>query len=278
MRRKTFDDKGITYASELALQNCKDLISIVKWNENNGIRFFRMSSEIFPWASEYEMTELPDYDEIARTLAKVGAFVEENGHRLTFHPGPFNKLASDKPNVVTNTVTDLSIHGVVMDMIGLPRTPWAKINIHVGATYGDKTATLKKFCDNLDLLPESVRTRLTIENDDKGSLYSVQELYDGLFVPSGVPIVFDYHHHKFCTGGLTEESALALATSTWGDITPVVHYSESAALEEGNPKIRAEKHSKYISGPIRDYGHDLHIMFECKAKELAVIKYKNNLL
>lgn len=278
MRRKTFDEKGLPYASELALQNCKDLLTIVKWNEANGIRFFRMSSEIFPWASEYGMTDLPDYDEIARTLADVGAFAEQHGQRLTFHPGPFNKLASDKPNVVANTITDLTIHGEVMDMIGLPRTPWAKINIHVGATYGDKKATLAKFCHNADtLLPDSVRSRLTVENDDKGSLYSVQDLYDGVFAVCGIPIVFDYHHHKFCTGGLTESNALALAASTWGDVTPVVHYSESAALEEGNSKIRAQKHSKLITGPINSHGHDIHVMVEAKGKELAVVRYKKAL-
>lgn len=278
MRRKTFDDKGLPYASELALQNCKDLLTIVKWNEANGIRFFRMSSEIFPWASEYQIHHLPDYDEIARTLAEVGAFAMAHAHRLTFHPGPFNKLASDKPEVVANTVTDLAIHGTIMDMIGLPRTPWAKINIHVGATYDDKKSTLEKFCDNLNLLPESVRARLTVENDDKGSLYSVQDLYDGVFVRSGIPIVFDYHHHQFCTGGLTERDALALAASTWGDVTPVVHYSESAALEENNSKIKPQKHSMYIVGPINSHGFNVHAMVEAKAKELTVLNYKQNIL
>lgn len=274
MRRKTFDEKGLPYASELALQNCKDLLTIVKWNEDNNIRFFRMSSEIFPWASEYQIHNLPDYVEIARTLSEVGTFAKENGHRLTFHPGPFNKLASDKPGVVANTVTDLSIHGIVMDMIGLPRTRWAKINIHVGATYGDKESTLKKFCDNLALLPESVRTRLTVENDDKASLYSTKELYEGVFARTGVPIVFDYHHHKFCTGNQTEADALALAVSTWGDVTPVVHYSESAALEEGNSKIRPQKHSKYIKEQINHHGQNIHVMVESKAKELAVLEYR----
>lgn len=276
MRKKTFMERGVSYASELALQNCKDLLTIVKWNEANGIRFFRMSSEIFPWASEYDIASLPDFVEISKVLGEVGVFAEAHGHRLTFHPGPFNKLASDKPNVIKNTIVDLTIHGVVMDLIGLPRTPWAKINIHVGATYGDKAATLKKFSENALKLPPSVRSRLTVENDDKGSLYSVQELYDGVYKACGIPIVFDYHHHKFCTGGLTEAEAITLAASTWGDIIPVVHYSESAALEESNTKIRAQKHSKYINGPIDSHGNLVHVMVECKAKNRAVLSFIKN--
>ncbi len=98
--------------------------------------------------------------------------------------------------------------------------------------YGDKESALDRFCKNFELLPESVKTRLTVENDDKASMYSVKELYDGIYKRINIPIVFDYHHHRFCTGGLSEQEALELAMSTWGDITPVVHYSESRSKEQ----------------------------------------------
>ena len=81
--------------------------------------------------------------------------------------------------------------------------------------------------------------------------------------------VFDYHHHTFCTGDLTEKQALELAISTWGQIKPVVHYSESRAEEKKDPKIRAHAHSDYVNGPVDDYGYDLDVMIEAKAKELA---------
>ena len=64
MIKRTFMQKGIPYASELALENCKDLYKILKWNEENDIKFYRMSSNIFPWASEYKLEQLPDYEEI----------------------------------------------------------------------------------------------------------------------------------------------------------------------------------------------------------------------
>jgi len=178
MIKRTFQQKGLPYASELALQNCKDLIKILKWNHQNDIHFFRMSSEIFPWASEYQLSDLPDYKEICKALEEAGSFARSVGQRLTCHPGPFNKLTSPKEHVIKNTIRDLEIHGELMDLLGMPRTPWAKLNIHVGATYGDKPFAISNFCRNFEKLPESVKTRLTVENDDRESLYSTAELVD----------------------------------------------------------------------------------------------------
>jgi len=278
MIKKTFDAKGIHYASELTLSNVTDLMEIVKWNEENGIKFFRMSSEMFPWASHYNIDDMPHIKEISKKLKKVGDFAKKHNHRLTFHPGPFNKLASPKENVVKNTITDLEIHGKIMDLMGLPRTHWAKINIHVGAAYGDKPTALATFCKNVERLSPAVRSRLTVENDDKASLYSTKELYEGVYKQTGIPIVFDYHHHKFCTGGQTEKEALELACSTWGDIIPVVHYSESAREEQNNSKIKEQKHSDLVYNKINTYNNNINIMIEAKRKELAVLKYKKEVL
>ena len=132
MRRKTFDEKGLDYVSEIVLQNVTDLLTILKWNADNGIHFFRMSSEIFPWASEYELEDLKDFDKIEEALFKAGLFAEEHDIRLTTHPGPFNKLCSPNEQVVQNTIRDLEIHGKMMDLLCQPHSPWAKINIHVG--------------------------------------------------------------------------------------------------------------------------------------------------
>ena len=278
MIKRTFDAKGIHYASELTLSNITDLMEIVKWNEENGIKFFRMSSEMFPWASHYNIDDMPHIQEISKKLKEVGDFAKEHNHRLTFHPGPFNKLASPKENVVKNTIIDLEIHGKIMDLMGLPRTHWAKINIHVGAAYGDKPTALATFCKNVERLSPAVRSRLTVENDDRASLYSTKELYEGVYKQTGIPTVFDYHHHKFCTGGQTEKEALELACSTWGDITPVVHYSESAREEQNNSKIKEQKHSDLVYNKINTYNNNINIMIEAKRKELAVLKYKKEVL
>ena len=278
MIRKTFDERGINYASELALQNVQDLHRILHWNLANDIYFYRLSSDIFPWASEYEMEELPDYEMISYHCKRIGEFAKEHGMRLTSHPGPFNKLASPKERVYKLTETDLSVHGKVFDMIGLPRTPYAKLNIHVGAAYGDKPTALDTFCRNFERLPESVRSRLTVENDDKPSLYSTEELYEGVYKRIGIPIVFDYHHHMLHPGNQTEQEALEMALSTWGDIKPVVHYAESRCEEYNDPKIKPQAHSDYVLTPLNDYGNDFDVMIEAKHKELALLRYRKIIL
>ena len=275
MIKKTFKEKGIPYASELGIQNSRDLVEIIKWNNKNGINFFRLTSDLFPWASEYNLTELPHYNLIKNILGDVGALANKYGQRITSHPGPFNVLVSPKQHVVENTINDLTMHGEVFDMLGLSRTPYNKINIHCNGVYGDKIAAMDRFCKNFEKLPESVQTRLTVENDDKASMYSVSDL---IYIHEriGIPIVFDYHHHKFCTGDLSEEEALKLAVSTWGEIKPVVHYSESKALHERNDELKPQAHSDYIKEIPNTYGLDLDVMVEAKAKELSILPFINS--
>jgi len=232
---------------------------------------------MFPWASEYynDWDSVPNIDLIKIWLENAGLKAEEYGQRITSHPGPFNVLVSPNENVVQNTITDLTIHGQIFDMMGLSRTPYNKLNIHCNGVYGDKESALDRFCKNFERLPESVQTRLTVENDDKASMYSVKELYDGIYKRINIPIVFDYHHHRFCDGGLSEQEALELAMSTWGDITPVVHYSESKAEHQLDESIRPQAHSDLIKELPNTYGNDVDIMVEAKHKELAIEGFIN---
>ena len=273
MIKRTFQTKGLDYASELTLKNVKDLNGIISWNVLNGYDFYRMSSGLAPWKTEYDWEDLKDIDSIRRWFHSAGTMAKTHGIRLTSHPGPYNVLVSPKEEVVENCIKDLTIHGDEFDMMGLSRTPYNKINIHLGGAYGDKEASMKRFVKNFPRLPESVRSRLTLENDDKASMYSVKDLYEGIYKKIGIPIVFDYHHHQFCTGGMSEQEALEMALSTWGDIKPVTHYSESRRDEQEDKTIRVQAHSDYVYDKIEMYGNDFDIMVEAKAKELAVDRY-----
>ena len=298
MIRRTFDSKGVAYASELILENLRNLTKIVSWNNQHGIKVYRMSSNMFPWMSEYEFTDLPDYDKICNLLKGIGKLAMDNGQRLSFHPGQFCVLASPNEEVVLNAMNELDKSAQIMDLMGLPESRMAKINIHVGGAYGDKKAALDRFCKNFLRLQPSAQARLTVENDDKANMYSVKDLYDGVYKVVGIPIVFDYFHHKFCTGDMTEEEALKLAASTWGDVKPCTHYSESrrdeqkliiegicknnnitieqmqdwptlAGMYKEFSKIKVQAHSDYIKDEIKDYGLDIDVVVEAKAKELA---------
>ncbi len=273
MVKKTFLNKGGIYAGELALQNVKDIIKILEWNLKNNIFFFRISSDIFPWASHYNISNLPQYNEIKDKLFEAGNFAKKNNIRITAHPGPFNVLVSPNENVIKNTFIDLKMHGELFDMMKLEKSVYNKINIHCNGVYGDKKSAMERFCTNYKKLPISIQSRLTVENDDKETMYSVKDL---MFIHEkiGIPIVFDYHHHKFCTGGLSEKEALKLAISTWPkNIKPVVHYSESKSVHEKNNKIKLQAHSDYIHNIPNTYGYDLDIMVEAKAKELAIADF-----
>ncbi len=267
MVKRTFQTKGLDYVSELALANAKDIIKILEWNRMNGIKFFRLSSALIPWGDHIDITQLKDYKEIKSELKKAGDFAKFHNMRITSHPGPFVVLTSPKEEVVTNAIADLELHAKVFDMMGLSKTPYNKINIHCNGVYGDKQSAMDRFCKNFKRLSSSVRSRLTVENDDKATMYSVLDLMY-IHQKIGIPIVFDYHHHKFCTGGLTEEEAMKLAASTWPDeITPVVHYSEP---KEGN---KPQAHADYIKEIPDTYGVDVDIMVEAKAKELAILPF-----
>ena len=277
MIKKTFQSKGLPYASEIALQNVKDLIKILEWNQKNDIKFYRMSSDIFPWMSEYKFSDLPDYDDIAYHLDVAGEYAYNTQQRLTFHPGPFNVLGSPNENVVDKAIKELNSHSEIFDLMGfINPSPYNKINIHVGGTYGgDFEGTAKRWCEAFRRLDSNCQKRLTLENDDKASMWSVKEIYERIYKVVGVPIVFDYHHHRFCTGGQTEEEALKLAASTWPKgIKPVVHVSESRAVEYDDTSIRPQAHSDFVLNPVENYGQEHDIMLECKKKELGLFKYR----
>lgn len=272
-RKATFQEKGLEYVGELGLQNVRDLYQIVQWNSRNNIKLYRIGSDIFPWQSEYKLEQLPQYSKILNILKAIGDFVTKDGQRLSFHPGPFNILGSTKPEVVERTIIDLQNHSEIFDLMGFEPSPYNKINIHVGATYGDKEGTLDRWCNNFKRLNERTRKRITLENDDKDSMYTIVDLL-WAHERVGVPLVFDYHHHTCHSNNVPHSTALGLAISTWPEgVKPVVHYSSSRRIyEEANCKPQA--HADYIYEYIETFGFDVDIMLECKAKELALLDYR----
>jgi UV DNA damage endonuclease len=272
MIQRTFKQKGLTYASELALKNSEDLIKILQWNANHNVKVFRMGSGIFPWGTEYKATSLPDYFQIISNLEKAGNFAKQTGQRITCHPDHFVKLASTKETVVQNSIKDLELHAEVFDYMGLDKTPYAAMNIHVGMNFSEETAA--RWVKSFKRLSHSCQSRMTVENDDKASGFSVMQLFSNVYAETGTPITFDYFHHEFHQDGLTTQEAAELAAGTWPEnITPLFHYSESKNLNEnvkGNPRA----HADYVFNPINDFELTLDIDLEAKAKELALFKYR----
>jgi len=275
IKKATWNKHGIEKASEVALLNVKDLLTIVKWNTKNNINFFRMSSMIFPWMSQYKFEDLPDFKEIENYLKLVGSWSIYNNQRLSFHPGQFNCLGSPNENVVKTTYLDLNQHSRIFDLMGLKPSTWNKINIHVGGSYGDKKSALERWVDRFQGLDDNTKKRLTIENDDKAGGYNVEQLMP-LAQQSDIPIVFDYHHHECYNDGLPEQEAFELAYSTWKDgIIPALHKSSKRDIEKGsNPR----PHHDFINEEFNNYNKPVYVMLEAKQKELALFKYKKQFL
>ena len=276
MIKRTFQAKGIAYASELALINVTALKKIIEWNNENNISVYRMTSCLFPWMSEYDIFDLPDIDQIADTMAAAGKIAQDAGQRLSFHPGPFNCLASPNDDTVVKTIAELNAHSVQMDLMGLPNSPQAKINIHVGGAYGEHDKAMARFCKNYAKLSESTRSRLTVENDDKASMYSTKMLYDGVHKAIGIPIVFDSHHHYLGPQDIDYHDAFHLARDTWPDgIKQQCHHSNSKRHYEDDT-VRANAHSDWYYTPFENFDKPVDVVLECKKKEQALFKYRKD--
>lgn len=274
MRRSTWESDGLPYASELTRQNFADLLTILRWNRDHDVRFYRCTSTLVPWNSQFDLTELPEYDEIERLAEACGDLIEREGMRLTFHPDYWCKLASDSRDTVERSVEAIEYHADWLDLMGLDRSPRYSINVHIGATYGDKAATADRFRDVVRSLSPGARRRLTVENDDKQGLWSVEELASAVSDRVGVPTVFDYHHHCFTDRGQTFREGFETAAETWGDVRPVVHYSEPKRLRD--PEARPQAHARFVSD-LPDWLRDrADVMIEAGGKERALDRLRSS--
>ncbi|MFB6167807.1 MAG: UV DNA damage repair endonuclease UvsE [Haloferacaceae archaeon] len=267
MQQATFEERGLAYASELALQNVRDLHAILEWNVANEIRFYRCTSSLVPWNSQFDLADLPDYEALREAAERVGDLVEREGLRLTFHPNYWCRLGSDDADTRANSVGAVEYHADWLDLMGLDRSPYYGINVHIGATYGDKAATAGRFRDAIGELSPGARQRLTVENDDRESLWSVPELVDAL-EGTVVPVVFDYHHHTFTDRGLTYREAFDAAAATWGDVRPTTHYSEPARLHGAD--ARPQAHAEFPARVPTWLRERSDVMIEADGKERAL--------
>ncbi len=271
--KRTFLAKGLPHISGLALQNVRDLLKVLQWNEEHDIRLFRVSSDMFAFWSEYELEDLPDFEEINCALREVGDYAKQHAHRLTYHPGPYVVLGTPREDVAEKSIIELNRHSQVFDLMGLPQSYYAKINVHLRGVYDSKIKAMDRFAERFERLSEGCRRRLTVEIDDTPNAYSVEDLLY-LHNKISIPVLWDAHHRRFCKGNMTDEEAFHAAIKTWPEGTkPIVHWSESQA---GRKPLA---HSDYVEGPIAFFGCeervDCHI--ESKRKDLALLRYRDKI-
>ena len=275
LQMKTLEQKGLSYVSSLIEQNLKDLRTILQWNVDNNIFFYRCTSNLFPKNSQYEIDNIPNYSSINSLCQEIGDFIKENNVRLSFHPDHWVKLASPTQSVVENSLETIENHAEWYSLFGLESSPLHPINIHIGAHYSDKNATRDRLVSHYNNLSQNAQNHLVLENDDTTSLWSVSELKE-IGRDHNIPIKFDYLHHYFTDRGLTYQDAFNQCKTTWPtDIPPVTHYSEPRRLYSLDTETQPKAHSEYVQDIPEWLIQQSSVMIEANSKEKAVFQFRS---
>jgi UV DNA damage endonuclease len=211
---------------ELLAANLDALEAVLRWNAEQDIRVFRLSSNIVPLAS-HPVNRLRWWDELADRFAALGNLMKEEGMKLSTHPGQYTVLGSPNPAVTSAGIAELDYHGRMLTAFGLDATH--KIVLHAGGAYGEPDAALARFAASYARISPAARERLVLENDERWSLAEVLAFAGRL----GTPVVFDAFHHTLRPSlphlGLRE--AVLAAAQTWGpaDGRQEIHFSTQAA-------------------------------------------------
>tara|TARA_B000000477_G_scaffold109926_1_gene103119 strand:- start:2748 stop:3704 length:957 start_codon:yes stop_codon:yes gene_type:complete len=271
---KTLEEKGIDNLKNKIINNLKDVLKLMDWNEENGIKVFRLSSELFPHYSNSKATNYT-LDFSSELLKEIGNKSKELNQRLTFHPGPYNCLGSPHEDVINHTICDLQYHANLFDLMELDQN--SVMVIHGGGVYGNKENTLNRWCDNYLKLPENIRNRLVLENCEKNfSIEDCLKVSDKV----NIPIVFDTHHYN-CYNILhpkekleNPEYYIPKILETWDrrNIKVKFHISEQGVGKCGHHSDYIETIPDYLLEIPEKYNKNIDIIVEAKMKEKAIMK------
>lgn len=248
--------------------NLDCLERILRFNIERDMLFFRISSDLVPFASH----EVNDYDwgeHFRDKFKEIGSIIKNNDMRISMHPDQFIVLNSNKEDVYQRSVDELLYHAKVLDLLGLDRT--AKIQLHVGGVYGEKEKSKKRFIDRYHELDGAIKKRLVIENDEKS--YSVKDCLE-INEESGIPVLFDYFHHSLKNNGEELSWILKGVESTWKkqDGIPMVDYSSQMMYEREGRHAESIDKRDFVKFTERSKPHDFDLMLEIKDKEKSAIK------
>lgn len=264
---------------EITKNNLDSLYEIIKYNVKNNFHFYRLTSKLVPLATHDKV----DFDYITPLLdeyKKIGKLINDNNIRVDTHPDQYAVLNSMNSKIVKNTVEILEYHYKIMDALGIKDKI---IILHVGSSACGKKASITRFINNFNKLPDHIKKCIAVENDDK--VYNIKDVLE-LCHKINVPMVLDYHH--FICNNEKEDinDYLKEIIDTWDGKLPKMHFS--------SPKSKLKKefrsHSDYINKEcfikfiniLKKQDKDIDIMLEAKAKDDAVsrlaryLKYETN--
>lgn len=263
-------DRQLFKLSEICLHNACNLQLALEAVQRLGIGAFRVMSPLFPRMTHpeagYSLNDLPDWELIGSALESCRTFAAEQQIRLSFHPDQFVVLSSPHPAVVANSIRELEYQARLAEAVGAD-----VITIHAGGVYGDKRGALRRFGEVYGSLPDSVRSRLALENDDAS--YTPEDLLP-LCERLAIPLVYDLHHHRCNSDNLTVEVATERAGATWKTVGRE-QYCHISSPKAGWGGSAPRSHADYINPddfPGFWLGRKMTVDVEAKAKELAVVR------
>lgn len=248
--------------------NLQCLLEMLRFNACHGILFFRITSDLIPFAS-HPICQFDWRTFFADMFNEIGHFIQTHGMRISMHPDQFTLINSIDPAIFERSRAELLYHAAVLDALGLGRS--AKIQIHVGGVYGDRPASMARFVERFGMLEEPVKRRLVIENDDRN--YTLGDCL-GVSSRTGLPVLFDTLHHNVKTSGESFREAIESISGTWAneDGPPMVDYSSQAKGRKPGvhtDSIVLEDFSAFLA---ETASFDFDVMLEIKDKETSALK------
>lgn len=288
--------EALEILGERALENLETTMQTMMFAQQNGWGY-RISSTLFPLfnldKANVSLDDLPNATLIDDKFNEIQQFIcshSPKDFRISFHPDHFNVLCSANPEVVRRTINELDHHAWLMDRMAgeNSRSYWYPLNIHMSRSSGDAETIAEEFISNYHKLPGRVKSRLVLENEDKG-LWTPDMLFELIHLETGIPITFDNLHHKCNPGVWDAKEAFRVCASTWKahDVNPLFHYSEGGARDNprahtdfslSTPAIWRQKHdSFYTEGmhidwdiELKQKDYALHHLFDLEEKHMLI--------
>ena len=259
-------DESLEKLSDIIRNNFFVTEKIIRHCAANNISGYRISSDLCPVIKHPDimlsLEELPNYNLIEKEINNVSLAIKETSIRVSAHPSEYITLTSEDDIKIKHSLVDLEFHGEIFDRLGLSRTHYNPLNIHVRKE-GDPDELCNIFMKNFERLSDGIKSRLVLENNDTGNTWDVATLKKYFYKDNNIPITFDNLHHKMLNKGVSEFDAFLDAYETWGDIIPVFHYSE------GKDNGRAHKDmAEYLP---ENFGKNVLFDVELKSKDIAIL-------
>jgi len=271
------NDLRMNKLRRVAKKNIHNTLRILRYNLDYNIKVYRFTSKLIPLATHPLLSDWNYIEDFKEELKEIGDFVKKNDFRVSAHPDHYTIINSKSEDVIKNSIKDLDYHVKLFEAMGLEDYKY-KLVLHIGGLYKNKKESIDRFKENFLKLPDRIRKRIILENDDK--LYSAADVLQ-ICNDLNVPMVIDIHHHNCRSDGEKLEDLLPLIFNTWNSevFNPKVHFSSPRSLNEFRSHaddIDLEEFRNFLD-IAKKLERDFDVMLEAKNKNIALINLSNKL-